>query len=113
MDVDTRRLTVEQAQGVLKLKLREITAEGYQCDGGVGNNSVADTQANVHAAKQRRAHTYLYYIDENGLVVTQTFKTANVNIEDSVCEEFRDRLAPARRASAECITGTDIWQPTP
>ncbi len=113
MEIDTRGLTTEKAREVLKLKLKEMTAQGYQCDGDVGNNVVADTEANMHAAKQRQAHTYLYYIDENDLAVTQRFKTANVNIEDSVCEEFRDRLAPALRATAECVTGTDVWQQDP
>ncbi len=113
MFIDTRGLTEIQARRVLKRKEKESTVQGYSCTAEIRDDARLGAEANLRAAKRRQAHTYLHYTDENGLIVTQRFRSANVNSEDSVCEEHREPLALGGHTSAECITGTAVWQNAP
>ena len=80
----------------------------YPCDGWVGKTLPFDE---TYKLKRRHPDTFLHYIDEIGLANVVRFGpgTLEVKVQDPRCEEALNRLPPARRKHAECVTGTSLW----
>lgn len=104
----TGRLPEQRARQIAASRARQMSQREYPCEGWPHKTLPF---AETYKLKRRRPDTYLHYIDEIGLVNVVRFqpKYRKVKVQDQHCEEALNRLPPARRKHAECVTGTKLW----